>query len=291
MVSSNEAIAGHTVGAVLGRGGWAVVYRAQDADGRTVALKVLNAEHRRPDQQARLHREFEFAGLLEHPGIIEVYQSGPVWLSMELINGGTVSRLPTPGDRINALVQIAGALDHAHRRGIIHCDVKPGNILVKNQFSDSGPRHSAVLIDFGVAHSMAQDVAARLSHNPAHQLTLDPARRIAHGVRERSADVQASLQYAAPELLSDRALSAATDQYALACTAVELLTGSAPFTADTAMGLVDQHLNSPPPRISKSTPWVPPAVDSVLCRAMAKRPDGRYDSCVEFMTALDGALR
>lgn len=285
VVSPGEgSTAGYEVDEVLGRGGWAVVYRAHGPDGRIVALKILNESHRRPDQLARVQREFDFARRLKHPNIVRVYAAGEVWLAMELIDGGTISGLTMLSDRLTALTQIAGALDHAHRCGIVHCDVKPSNILVDKPFS------RAVLIDFGVAHSVSEDVAIRLAHDSG-RLTLDPAKRITRQSREPHAQVQASLPYSAPELLSGRAPSAATDQYSLACTAIEMLTGSPPFAANTAMGLVEHQLHSPPPRISRQIAWIPHTVDAVLVKAMAKRPDMRYDSCTEFMKLIAKALR
>ncbi|MBN3458082.1 serine/threonine protein kinase [Mycobacterium sp. DSM 3803] len=280
-----ELIAGYTVEAAVGRGGWAVVYRAHDADGRAVALKILNESHRKPDQLARLQREFDFARrLAPHPNIVTVYDAGPAWLAMELVDGGTISGLATVKERLVALTQIAAALDHAHRGGIVHCDVKPANILVDKPFS------RAVLIDFGVAHSVSEDVALRLAHDGG-RLTLDPARRITQQSHESHAQVQASLPYSAPELLSGRAPSAATDEYSLACTTIEMLTGSPPFSANTATGMVDHQLHTPPPKISRQLPWVPHAVDSILAKAMAKRPDSRYDSCTEFIKLITRALR
>ncbi|MCV7284434.1 serine/threonine protein kinase [Mycolicibacterium wolinskyi] len=286
--SPGETIAGYAVEEVVGRGGWAVVYRARDGAGRAVALKVLDDAHREPDHLARLQREFDFAGRVEHPNIVKVFEAGPAWLAMELIDGGTVSALPTTGERLTALRQIAAALDHAHRLGIVHCDVKPTNILVDQSVPADRPR--AVLIDFGVAHSVAEDVAMRLSHDGG-RLTLDPAKRIARQAQGPHPQVQASLPYSAPELLCGRSPSAATDEYALACTTVELLTGSPPFAAKTAMGMVDQQLQAAPPRISRQLDWIPHAVDSILAKALAKDPERRYDSCAEFIGLIANALR
>ncbi|MBX8690451.1 MULTISPECIES: serine/threonine-protein kinase [Mycobacteriaceae] len=287
MPSSEVIVAGYTAEKVVGRGGSAVVYRATSPDGLAVALKVLDEHHRGPAQQARLRREFDLAGQLDHPNIVTVYQAGPYWLTMELITGGTVGDLPVlpvARDRLTALAQVADALDFAHRRGIVHCDVKPANILVDQPFS------RAVLIDFGVAHSMAEDVAVRLSHDGG-RLTLDPARKITRRGPEPAPQVQASLPYSAPELLTGRAPSAATDEYALACTTVELLTGSPPFAANTAISMIEQQLHQPPPRISRRAAWIPHAVDSILAKAMAKDPDRRYDSSSEFIELITRALR
>lgn len=285
VVSPDKVVAGYAVEDVVGRGGWAVVHRARDPGGRAVALKILDQRHRRPQQLAQLAREAEFARRLDHPNIVTVYDAGPAWLAMELIDGGRITGLPAMKDRLAILAQIADALDHAHRRGIVHCDVKPANILVNRLFS------RGVLIDFGVAHSVAEDVAARLSHDATHRLTLDPAKRITRQVHEPHPQVQASLPYSAPELLSGRTPSAATDEYALACTTIELLTGSPPFTASTALAMIDHQLNSPPPRISRTTAWIPHAVDSILAKAMAKDPDRRYESCTEVISLITRALR
>jgi eukaryotic-like serine/threonine-protein kinase len=264
VLSPGDRFEGYVVDAALGHGGYATVYHAHVAAGpdRLVALKVLDDHHRRPAQIARLQREFDFASRLDHPHIITVYECGQGWLAMELVNGGTVARLQDLSDRLTALTQIAGALDYCHRRGVVHCDVKPSNILVSLPFSVRG----AVLIDFGVAHAVAEDVG----HRPAH--------------------IEASLPYSAPELLRGHAPSAATDEYALACTAFELITGSPPFTATTAMGLVDEQLNSAPPKLSRKVGWLPHAFDSIMSKALAKSADNRYESCSEFSTVLTRAL-
>lgn len=284
MPSPEVVIAGYTAVKVVGSGGSAVVYLARNPDGAAVALKVLDDQHRQPAQLARLGREFDFARQLVHPNIVTVYAAGPGWLAMELLHGGTVNNLPGIPERLTALTQIAEALDFAHRRGIVHCDVKPANILVDQPFS------RAVLIDFGVAHSMAADVAARLAPDRSARMSLDPARRITRQARQPHPNIQASLPYSAPELLVGRTPSAATDQYALACTTVELLTGSPPFTADTAIAVIDHQLYSRPPRISQRCNWIPHAADSIIAKAMAKEPDRRHDSCAEFVSLITGVI-
>jgi eukaryotic-like serine/threonine-protein kinase len=265
VLSRGDRFEGHVVDAPLGHGGYAIVYLAHDAAGlgRVVALKVLDDRHRQPAQIARLQREFDFAHRLDHPHIVKVYECGPGWLAMELVDGGTVAKLQTRADRLTALAQIGGALDYAHQRGIVHCDVKPSNILVSLPFSMRG----AVLIDFGAAHAVAEEVGRR----PAH--------------------IEASLPYSAPELLHGHVPSAATDEYALACTAFELITGSLPFTATTSMGLVDQQLNAPPPRLSRKIDWLPHAFDSIMAKALAKSPDTRYETCAEFVSLIARAVQ
>jgi serine/threonine protein kinase len=255
---------GYVVDGVLGRGGSATVYRAHGmADPRQqAALKVLADDHRGPAELARLEREFAFANRLNHPQVVSVFRRGDGWLTMELVDGGTVTTLGSLEDRLAALAQIADALDYVHRSGIVHCDVKPSNILVFQAFSHAG----AVLIDFGVAHSLAEDVA------------------------RHPQQVQASLPYVAPELLRGQSPSAATDEYALACSAVELITGSPPFVTDTAAALIDAQLNLPPPQRSDTLSWLPRAFDSIVGKAMAKTPELRYESCGQFVTQLTRTL-
>jgi serine/threonine-protein kinase len=182
---------------------------------------------------------------------------------MEIVSGGTAMILPRMDDRLTALAQIAGALDHIHRTGIVHCDVKPANILVREPFSPT----NAVLVDFGVAHSMTDGA-------PRH-----PTR------------VEASLPYSAPELLRGRTPTPAVDEYALACTAVEMITGATPFTASTSLGLVDEHLFAPPPRLARRIAWIPHAFDSIVAKALAKDPDLRYDACSEMIRLITRTLR
>jgi serine/threonine-protein kinase len=260
-----QSFAGYVVENQLGRGGEATVYLARHPS-RTpefVAVKVLDGEHRSPDSTARLAREYRIAQRLRHRHIVAVYDHGPHWLAMQYVDGGNASRLSSLDARLAALREIAAALDHAHRDGVVHGDVKPANILVHQDFSQRG----AVLIDFGVAHILAEDVW----HRPAHVVT--------------------SLPYAAPELLQGRLPQAATDEYALACTALELLTGTLPFTADNPLALVDAHVHLPPPEVSKQIPWLSRSFDMVLARAIAKDPDRRYPSCTELVHHLTESVR
>lgn len=264
VLSPKDRFEEYVVDGVAGHGGSATVYRAHDAvePDRVVALKVLDERHHEPAHLARLRREFDFANRLDHPHVITMYDRGRDWLAMELIGGGTVTNLTTLRDRLTALAEVAAALDYAHVNGIVHCDVKPTNILVFEDFSRGG----SVLIDFGVARSMAEDAR----HRPTH--------------------IEASLPYTAPELLHGRTPSPAVDEYALACTAVELLTGAMPFTSTTSIALIDDHLNRPVPRYSRQIDWIPRAFDSILAKAMAKDPEHRYPTCTEFVALITRAL-
>ena len=263
MLAPGDRFEGFVVDGALGRGGSAVVYRAHAGDEGVVALKILDERRREPGDLARLRREFDFARAVGHPHVVTMYDAGPHWLAMEYVDGTPLAEAMPLGERLAALGQIADALDHAHRRGIVHCDVKPMNMLVHNDFPSGG----AVLIDFGSAHSLAEDA---LRH-PTH--------------------VQASLPYSAPELLTGRTPTPAVDEYALACTAVEVLTGAPPFTAATTMGLMDQHLRRPPPQWSRRIAWLPHAFDSILAKALAKTPSGRYETCSELIRLIERVLR
>ena len=284
-----EDFNGYVVDKVLGRGGSATVYLAHQlsAAERPVALKVLSTGHRTEPRLERMNREFDFARRLQHPHIVEVYELGPDWLTMQYVDGGNASSLHSLDLRLLALAQIAEALDFAHHQGIVHCDVKPANLLVHKDFSDGG----AVLIDFGVSHSVAEDMSVRLARDATQRLSLDPAKRITHHRQDSATHVQASLPYAAPELLTGRAPSGATDEYALACTAIELITGTLPFVTPTAAALMDAQLHSPPPRMSRTISWLPHAFDSIVAKAMAKDPDARYPSCVEMIRLITRVLR
>jgi serine/threonine protein kinase len=264
MLAPGDTFEGYVVDGVLGHGGYAKVYRAHAGTADPVALKVLDEHRRTPTDCEQLRREFDLAKQLDHPHIIGMDRAGKCWLTMEIIAGGTIMSLPDMADRLVALTQIADALDFTHRHGIVHCDVKPTNILVAKDFS----RQGAVLIDFGAAHVIARGVGEL---PPAH--------------------IEASLPYAAPELLYGQPPLPASDEYALACTTVEVLTGAPPFMAKTGFALIDQQLKKPPPRISDKIDWIPHAVDSILAKAMAKTPENRYDSCTEFISLIVHALR
>ncbi|MUM15605.1 serine/threonine protein kinase [Mycobacterium sp. CBMA271] len=264
MPTPGDVVAGYVVDTLLGRGGTAQVFLAHK-DTQQVALKVLNPRHRNPEDINRLHREFELAQQFSHPRIVTVYECGDDWLAMQALDGGSAKDLVGTDQswiipiKLTALQQIAGALDYIHDAQVVHCDVKPSNIMRAR----SG---GAVLTDFGIAQELS----------------------FADGPRRPV--VQTSLPYAAPEVLRGQPVTAATDQYALACTAVELFDGKPPFTARTAMKLVDLHLNATPWPISYRHKHIPRAFDSIVAKAMAKDPLSRYPTCTEFITLLTHAV-
>lgn len=265
MLSPGDRFEGYTVDAVAGSGGTSTVYRAREnrPPGRTVALKVLNHRPPSPADSAQLDREFALGARLVHPHIAAVFDHGPGWLAMEFVAGGPITNLRTQSDRLSALAQIAGALDYLHDQSVVHCDVKPANMLLRENFAERG----AALADFGSAHVLGEAVPPRATH------------------------VTASLPYSAPELLLGHPVGAATDEYALVCSAVELLTGAPPFSAATAMGLTAAQLASPPPRLSRRIEWLPHAFDSIVAKALAKEPGMRYATCTEPIALITRLLR
>ena len=260
MLRPGQTFEGYVVDDVLGHGGSATVFRAHGGSEPrgVVALKVLAEDRRGTVECARLQREFDFAERLDHPHVDSVYRRGDDWFTMELVDGGTATGLHQLADRLTAMRQVADALDYVHSRGIVHCDVKPSNVLVHKDF----PRAGSVLTDFGVAYAVAEDWG------------------------KRPQPLIASLPYLAPEMLRGRPPTAATDEYALACTTVELVTGEPPFSAATPAALAEAQLNRPPPYPSRTFSWLPRGFDGVVGKALAKDPELRYPTCAEFLAAL-----
>jgi len=275
-LTPGSVLAGYRVEAQLGAGGMAVVFRARDeALGRTVALKVLapalagDAEFRE-----RFIRESRAAAAVDHPHIIPVYAAGEadgvLHIAMRFVSGGDLRSIyrregPLPGERAAFLLSpVASALDAAHAAGLVHRDVKPANILV--DMSPGRPEHP-YLSDFG----LAKGTASATGMTGTGQFFGTP-------------------DFSAPEQISGKAVCPQTDQYALACVAFTILTGSLPFARQESMAVLWAHMYDPPPSVATRRPDLPAAVDWALARAMAKAPQDRYGSCGEFVDALRGAL-
>jgi serine/threonine-protein kinase len=272
-LAPGEQIAGYQLQEQIGRGGMAVVYRALDLRlGRQVALKVL-APHLGEDEafRQRFMRESRAAAGVDHPHIIPVFEAGEadglLFIAMRYVSYGDLrmlidreGKLSTP--RAAAVTaQVASALDAAHARGLIHRDVKPGNVLLA-EVGGSGSDH-VYLSDFGLSkHSLA-----------ASTLTA-------------AGQFMGTLDYVSPEQIQGHPADGRADQYALACTAVEMLSGSPPFRRDETMALMWAQLEAPPPPLTDRRPDLPPAVDAVISRALAKHPADRYPTCMAFASAL-----
>ncbi|MBY8860317.1 protein kinase [Nocardia sp. CA2R105] len=273
MLNEGDVFAGYTIRGVLGRGGMGSVYSAQHPRlPRLVALKLLNRELFADDEmRARFEREADVVASLDHPSIVTVFdrgvENGQPWISMPYIDGVDAASVDPAGYPPQRAVQITGhiatALDYAHTKGVLHRDVKPANILLANLAG--GER--VFLTDFGIA---------RLRDDASH-LT-------------QAGSVNATIAYASPEQLSGVALDGRADQYSLACTLFWLLTGRTPFQSTNTAAVIASHLQQPPPPIRAIRPDLPPALESVLARGLAKRPEERFASCSEFATAAWQAL-
>ena len=270
-----STVAGYRIEEVLGSGGMGTVYRAaHPTRPRSDALKVLSAEYSRDEQfRARFIREADLAAALDHPNIVTVYNrgetdEGQLWISMQYVPGSDADREQragrmSPQRAVHIVTEVAKALDYAHARNLVHRDVKPGNFLLARE----GDR--VLLADFGIARAL--DDATGLT---------------ATGV------VMASVASAAPEVLAGEHVDGRADIYSLGCALYRMLTGRTPFTnAGGWAGMAYAHMSKPVPRVTEFAPALPPAIDPVIARAMAKDPDRRFQTAGEFVHAVNAALR
>jgi hypothetical protein len=272
-------VAGYRIVEQVGSGGMGVVYRAEETGlgGRPVALKLLPpALAGDPDFRSRFLREMRVAAAIDHPNIVPIYRAGEdrglLYLAMRYVHASDLRRaLEAEGrlepDRALAILdQVARALDAAHARGLVHRDVKPGNILLAPPVLDGDPEH-VYLVDFGLARSANDD-------------------RSIGGV----GSFLGTPRYAAPEQAAGRPVDARTDGYALGCVLHECLTGHPPFPDGPGEAVLLAHLEAPPPRVTIHRPDLPPAIDQVIARALAKSPEDRFPSCRGLVAAAREAL-
>jgi len=269
-------LAGYKLEAQVGVGGMAAVFRARDERlGRLVALKVLAPTLTADDAfRRRFIAESRAAAAVDDPHIIPVYEAGEangaLFIAMRFVQGGDLRGvLGREGvlavARAAAFISpVASALDAAHAAGLVHRDVKPANILVDAR--PGRPEH-VYLSDFGVSKGAMSSV----SLTAAGQFLGTP-------------------DYSAPEQIQGLAVDGRADQYALACVAYQLLAGAVPFERDQGMAVLFAHLSAPPPSLAAWRPDLPGAVDQVLARALAKAPEKRFESCLDFACALREAL-
>jgi eukaryotic-like serine/threonine-protein kinase len=263
-------IAGYTLLEQIGYGGMAVVYRArQETLDRTVAIKILSENMAASSEfMERFRREARTSANLRHPNVITVHdfgedERGVPYLVMEYIEGPTLADLMDAGlddERIpNLLDQISAGLDYAHARGVIHRDIKPGNVLMTEE-------GRAVLADFGLAWLLE-----------GAQLTL-------------TGGVIGTPEYMSPEQAAGHPFDHRADVYALGIVLYEMLVGERPFVAETPIGVLLHHLQDTPPSLLVARPDLPPAVGDVIAKVLVKDPADRYSSAGELATAFREAF-
>jgi hypothetical protein len=265
-------VAGYRIESRIGAGGMAVVYRARDERlGRWIALKVIAPEWTYDEEfRRRFIAESLAAARVDDPHVIPVYEAGQsggvLFIAMRLVTGadlwGVLRRegaLP-PERALELLSPVASALDAAHAAGLVHRDVKPGNILVDER--PGRPDH-VYLADFGLSKGAMAGISLTGTGNPV-----------------------GTPGYSAPEQVQGHDVDGRADQYALACVAFELLTERVPYERDQPLAVLLAHLSARPPSLAAQRPGMPVAADRVIVRALAKRPEQRYSSCREFTDAL-----
>jgi serine/threonine-protein kinase len=272
-----EGLAGRAVGPyrverLLGRGGMSAVFLATDTRDETeVALKILSPELADDEVlRQRFERESRLASALDHPNIVRVHEAGESnglrYFAMDLVDGRDLSVILSaegpfaPERAADILRQVAAALDVAHAAGIVHRDVKPGNILVARD-------GHAYLSDFGLVRRMVSTT-----------------------VLTKTGEFMGTLDYVAPEQIQGRDVDARTDEYSLACVLYECLTGHAPYTRPEEMAVLYAHLLEAPPPVTRDAPILPKAADEVMSSGMAKSREDRYRSCGEFIEAFASVI-
>ncbi|MCV6967058.1 serine/threonine protein kinase [Mycobacterium intermedium] len=271
-LSRGASFAGYTILRPLGAGGMAEVYlalhpRLPRRDVIKVLAEAITADS---DFRKRFNREADLAATLWHPHIVGVHDrgefNGQLWIAMDYVEGTDASRLlkesypeGMSADEVCAiLTAVAGALDYAHDRGLLHRDVKPANILLTHP--EHGERR-ILLADFGVARHLG-DIS---------------------GITQTNVAV-GTVAYAAPEQLTGLNIDGRADQYALAATAFHLLTGAPPFQHPNSVAVIGRHLHDEPPLLSDRRPDLA-VLDEVFCRALAKDPEARFERCRAFAAA------
>ncbi|MGZ4742453.1 MAG: serine/threonine-protein kinase [Oryzihumus sp.] len=281
--TTGSVIAGYRIESVIGRGGMATVYRAEDTRlGRKVALKLLSTALAANEQfRQRFIRESRLAASLDHPNIVPIYEAGDadgvLFIAMRYVVGSDLKDLLArdgaldPERAVRLFTQIGDALDAAHELGLVHRDVKPGNILITHthEHGDHVTAEHVYLTDFGLT-KRTSSLSGGLTGTGHFLGTVD---------------------YVAPEQIQGKPVGPAADMYALGCLLYECLTGRVPFRRDDDAAVLWAHLIEPPPPPSVLRPELPTGVNAVVARAMAKFPEERFASCHEMVRALADAVR
>jgi eukaryotic-like serine/threonine-protein kinase len=258
----------------LGSGGMANVYLAEDEDlGRRVAIKILNDRYANDDLFIeRFRREAKSAAGLSHPNIVSIYDRGEAegtyYIAMEVIEGRSLKELiltrgALPVDTaIGYAKQLLEALRFAHRHGIIHRDIKPHNVLVSADQHVKANEPRLKVTDFGIAR------------HGASQMT-------------EAGSIMGTAQYLSPEQARGAPVTAASDLYSAGVVLYEMLTGKVPFTGDSAIEIAMKHVNELPRPPSNLRSEIPPELDQIVLRALAKEPEDRYQTADEFIEDLE----
>lgn len=255
----------------IGTGGMAEVYRAHDTLlDREVAVKILHKQFVSDETFiAKFKREAKAAAKLSHPCIVNVFDVGHSedinFIVMEYVAGGTLKQeIEKYGrlsykDAIKIAIDVASALNHAHIRGLVHCDIKPHNILIDSE-------GKAKVADFGIARVMAT-ATATLNNN----------------------DVMGSVHYVSPEQAAGKSVTAQSDIYSLGIVLFEMLTGRVPFEAETPVAVALRHVKDNPPLLREFNPDIPPVLESIVSKTLAKNPSDRYRTANELINELKRA--
>ncbi|HET9214522.1 MAG TPA: Stk1 family PASTA domain-containing Ser/Thr kinase [Gaiellaceae bacterium] len=258
----------------LGAGGMANVYLAEDEDlGRRVAIKILNDRYANDDLFIeRFRREAKSAASLSHPNIVSIYDRGEAegtyYIAMEVIEGRSLKELILTrgalpiGTAMSYAKQLLEALRFAHRHGIIHRDIKPHNVLVSADQHVKANEPRLKVTDFGIAR------------HGASQMT-------------EAGSIMGTAQYLSPEQARGAPVTAASDLYSAGVVLYEMLTGKVPFSGDSAIEIAMKHVNELPTPPSKLRSEIPPELDQIVLRALAKEPEERYQTADEFIEDLE----
>src|SRR5689334_12410868 len=244
--------------------------------GNVVALKLLAPDLAEDEVfRERFVRESRIAASLDHPNVLPIHDAGEAdgvpYIAMRFVDGPNLGELLRRDElpvahAVSIVGQVAGALDSAHERGLIHRDVKPANILI-DRYSGLDAAPHVYLADFGVAkHTLSRS-----------GLTT-------------TGEFVGTIDYVAPEQIEGKQVDARTDVYALGCVFYECLTGKKPFDRDSNVAVMYAHLLEPPPAPSETREGLPEEVDAVVAKALAKSPDERYQTCGELAAAARAAL-
>jgi serine/threonine protein kinase len=269
-----EEFAGHRIEGVLGRGGMGVVYQATDLRlNRLAALKVITpALSADEDFRRRFQRESQLAASVKQQNVVTIFQAGEsdglLFVTMELVHGTDLRGLISQRGRLDlattsaVVSQIADALDAAHACGLVHRDVKPANVLI----AAAAPLH-VYLTDFGLTKRTSSQ----------------------SGITKTGLFV-GTIDYAAPEQIKGWPVDARADVYALGCVVFEMIAGQPPFRRENDYATMYAHTSQAPPALSSVVPGVPPALDAVVARALAKEPDARQPSAGDLARAVSAAV-